>query len=77
VASRRIHQEFPVQVDAAGRPYHTAPREACGIPRMDGCLISGPADAGSKLSDDFRGLCSALDMTWKGLCDLSEELSEN
>lgn len=77
-----IHQEFlAVQVDAAGRPLIPRPEKLEEYSIWTDVLYRARpedfVDVGSQLVDDFRALCSALETTWKTLCDLSDELSEN
>lgn len=77
-----IHQEFPaVQVDAAGRPQIPRAEELEKYSKWTDVLyrsrVEDFVDVGTQLVDDFRSLCSALETTWKRLCELSSQLSEN
>jgi hypothetical protein len=76
-----IHQEFPaVQVDA-GRLLIPRPEKLEEYARWTDVLYRPRAedfvDVGRQLMNDFCALCSALESTWKNLCDLSKQLSEN
>jgi hypothetical protein len=77
-----IHQELPaVQVDATGRLLIPRPEKLEKYARWTDVLYRPRAedfvDVGRQLMNDFCALCSALESTWKSLCELSKQLSES
>lgn len=77
-----IHQEFlAVQADPRGRIFVPRPEKLVQYPKWTDVLYHACAedfvDVHTQLIDDFRSLCSALETTWKDLCELSGQLITN
>jgi len=77
-----IHQEFlAVQTDPDGRIFVPRPEHLERYRKWTDILYDARAedfvDVHTQLIDDFRALCSALETTWKDLCELSKRLSAN
>lgn len=77
-----IHKELlAVQADPSGRLLVPKPEKLVKYPRWTDVLYAASAedfiDVHKQLVDDFRALCSALETTWKTLCELSVRLTDN
>jgi len=77
-----IHQEFPaIRIDADGRLQIPRPEKLSVYRKWTDVLYESRAEdfveMGIQLVDDFRALCSALETSWKTMCELSGQLVTN
>jgi len=77
-----IHEEFPaVHVDADGRLYIPRPEKLDRYRKWTDVLYEWRSEdfveVRRQLTDDFLALCSALETSWKAMCQLSGQLATN
>jgi hypothetical protein len=77
-----IHTQFlAVHADPSGRLLVPRPEKLDQYPKWTDVLYHARAedfvDVHKQLISDFSALCSALENTWKSLCELSKQLVDN
>jgi hypothetical protein len=74
-----IHEEFPaIRVDADGRRHIPCPEKLGEYRKWTDVLYNARSedfvDVGTQLVNDFRALSSAIETSWKTMCELSGPL---